>query len=669
MSDYDTTVHVAISADISQFRAEIQQSARDAKKELGKVTEGLKKADLSKASKGAKKTVEDVRKDAKEMADSVGKAGEEARTSLEGIEAPDLDLGKVEAPDVEAPQVEVPEMEVPSADGIDGIKEAVDGLKEAIDRLNESIGQVKQGTENALQSAKETVDDAQVPSEEEGPQKANSPNLGENAEKSGKKVGGVFDRAKQSVNGMVQSLKSIPGAVGQSAGQISKMGKSLQSAGTLGKLGIAGVVAMIGVTLAKKVFDVSKSLGHMFDPVKNEKTTEKLNQSLKKMKTAIGAVLEPLYEIMATVIGGIADGITTVVKGIMTAVGFMRGLLGVGRAVNETVEDTGENAKEATEASSAGLSSWDMLNNVDTGEMGDLATSTAIQEAMDDAFQSGEKLRKSLGGFVGDFPRKLTTGLGNVWSSIKTVSSSVISGISSALGGVWTWLKSTGETVFNAYVTFYGKIWDGITAIAGTVAETLGNAWNTLTETAGKVWDGLKNGANKVFEGLKDRIRENIEFAKSLITSAVDRLKGIVSRVWEGLTDGIKTVGNLVIEVLNTIIKGWNSTFGKIKIDSNILGSHIKFGFPTIDSIPKLATGTVAEPNNPYLALIGDNKREPEIVSPVGTIKKAVREVLAEQGGQNSAPAEITLKINGKTLARYAYRDFLAEGRRRGDVA
>lgn len=69
---------------------------------------------------------------------------------------------------------------------------------------------------------------------------------------------------------------------------------------------------------------------------------------------------------------------------------------------------------------------------------------------------------------------------------------------------------------------------------------------------------------------------------------------------------------------------------------------------------PALATGTVVPPNREFLATLGDNKREPEVVSPISTMKQAFMEALAESGitggGQSDRP--IILQLDGKTFAR-----------------
>lgn len=58
--------------------------------------------------------------------------------------------------------------------------------------------------------------------------------------------------------------------------------------------------------------------------------------------------------------------------------------------------------------------------------------------------------------------------------------------------------------------------------------------------------------------------------------------------------------------------------------------------------IPHFATGGVVPPNNPFLAVLGDNRTEPEVVAPYSAIKQATSDAIAERGG--SAPATIIVR-------------------------
>ena len=66
--------------------------------------------------------------------------------------------------------------------------------------------------------------------------------------------------------------------------------------------------------------------------------------------------------------------------------------------------------------------------------------------------------------------------------------------------------------------------------------------------------------------------------------------------------------------------------------------------------VPKLANGTVVPANNgEFLAMLGDNKKETEVVSPLSTIKQAIKEVMSEMGQQNLT-ATVPVYWNGEKI-------------------
>lgn len=70
--------------------------------------------------------------------------------------------------------------------------------------------------------------------------------------------------------------------------------------------------------------------------------------------------------------------------------------------------------------------------------------------------------------------------------------------------------------------------------------------------------------------------------------------------------------------------------------------------------IPHLASGTVVQPNNPFLAVLGDNTREQEIVAPYSTITQAVVDAIGGMGGRSASPRNVIVNMNldGRTFAR-----------------
>ncbi len=90
-------------------------------------------------------------------------------------------------------------------------------------------------------------------------------------------------------------------------------------------------------------------------------------------------------------------------------------------------------------------------------------------------------------------------------------------------------------------------------------------------------------------------------------------------------------------------------------------------GTATAQDLPYLAQGTVTRPNSPFMAVVGDNPQEPEIVSPLSTIEQAVRNVVGSGGGQASN-IRVTVNFTGSAaqLVRMLQPQIVAETNRLG---
>ena len=200
------------------------------------------------------------------------------------------------------------------------------------------------------------------------------------------------------------------------------------------------------------------------------------------------------------------------------------------------------------------------------------------------------------------------------------------------------------QTVGRAVGGIIDIINDLITIIKGIVRFVSG----VFTRNWGEAWEGVKT----IFKGVWDTLVDIVRFPINCIIGLIN-----------GLTSAIEDAVNFIIDSLNTLsweIPDWVPFIG---------GEEFGFDFENINipSIPYLAKGTVVPANfGEFLAVLGDNKRESEVVSPLSTIKQAVKEALGENGG--SAPQEITvytylypnsaafhrevIKVNAKDKAR-----------------
>ena len=138
----------------------------------------------------------------------------------------------------------------------------------------------------------------------------------------------------------------------------------------------------------------------------------------------------------------------------------------------------------------------------------------------------------------------------------------------------------------------------------------------------------------------------------------------------------LKTAWDNFVSFAKATGKKISSTWGKqtVTISTALLLSGITVAKAALKpfsgrmnaAVPGLARGAVIPPNREFLAVLGDNKRENEIVSPVSAMKQAFREAIAEMGGIGGQRGDIVLQINGREFARATMDDFDRETRRRG---
>ena len=187
-----------------------------------------------------------------------------------------------------------------------------------------------------------------------------------------------------------------------------------------------------------------------------------------------------------------------------------------------------------------------------------------------------------------------------------------------------------------------------------------------------EVWNNLKTGAKTAWEAVKTVFGKVGQFFGDVFSAAWEKVKEIFSKggaifhgIKEGIVEAFKAVVNSLIDGINAVVR---IPFDGINTALNVLRSvdiagHMPFEWlPEIPvpEIPHLAQGTVIPANyGEFAAILGDNKRETEIVSPVSAMKQAFIEALAESGiiGRSAgANGDIVIQIDGKEVFR-AVRD------------
>lgn len=256
-----------------------------------------------------------------------------------------------------------------------------------------------------------------------------------------------------------------------------------------------------------------------------------------------------------------------------------------------------------------------------------------------------------------------------IWNAIGAIAA----GVTTAFGAAVAFLTSPITLVILAIglvvaaIILLIKNWDAVMAAGELAWEGIKKVWNCVAtwfkETIIQpivnffvgMWDNIKNGASNAWQGIKDVFSGITTWFKDKFTEAWTAVKNVFStggKIFDGIKEGIanvfKTVVNGIIGGINKVIsvpfnaingmlnKIRNATFLGITPFQNFWGQN---PLP-VPQIPKLATGTVVPANyGNFLATLGDNKREPEVVSPLSTIEQAVSNVM----NKNPNNLEITI--------------------------
>jgi hypothetical protein len=224
-----------------------------------------------------------------------------------------------------------------------------------------------------------------------------------------------------------------------------------------------------------------------------------------------------------------------------------------------------------------------------------------------------------------------------------------------------------------------------------STGQKIGDAFRKIAKPINALFDVLQNVYNKIkpfldkyfyplfehfFENLAQKARlaftiiESVigsaadiigkfaEFLEKIINTIGDIINGDWNKVWNDAIDIFKYFARVVLSILKSLPDLFINVLNTIIDSLNAAGSSA--GVPRIPSIPKihenfgipgLATGTIVSPNRRFLAMLGDNTSEPEVVSPISTMKRAFAEAMNETniGGTTG---DITLQIDGRTFAR-----------------
>uniref|UniRef100_A0AAU8B2F6 Minor tail protein n=1 Tax=Dulem virus 35 TaxID=3145753 RepID=A0AAU8B2F6_9CAUD len=212
-------------------------------------------------------------------------------------------------------------------------------------------------------------------------------------------------------------------------------------------------------------------------------------------------------------------------------------------------------------------------------------------------------------------------------------------------------------------VPFINWVIDNVIPAVAPVIEDLGELLLDLFGKAAEFVDGVFD----VLSGLIDFI--------------VGAFKGDWDAAWKGLEEAFQGLQDMADAVFEGIIKIVEKVVGWIEKAVDALADLFKKGGDTSSigggyggysqpfaarsaymaipyQMPRLATGTVVPPRaGEFAAILGDNKRETEVVSPLSTIKQALKEAMVESGlAGGNRDIHIDMYVDRQRFASTVYK-------------
>ena len=188
-----------------------------------------------------------------------------------------------------------------------------------------------------------------------------------------------------------------------------------------------------------------------------------------------------------------------------------------------------------------------------------------------------------------------------------------------------SWTDAT-TNIKNKTASMKAKVsttWSSIKKSWTNITSNIKDKTASMKAKIGTTWSSLRNTWNNLMSNFKDKTID--------IKAKIGAVSG-----------SAKSLANDVIEKINSKLPSW------------------------IPKIPKLAQGGWLKANNPQLAIVGDNKHEPEIVAPESKIYEQTRKAVEDAGGSGTQQIEFVINVkyeDGKSIIKKINNTQIKDGK------
>ncbi len=301
------------------------------------------------------------------------------------------------------------------------------------------------------------------------------------------------------------------------------------------------------------------------------------------------------------------------------------------------------------------VGSW-IVNNIFKPFINGFKSAFGIHSPSTVMMEMGQYLMEGLRNGISNFISSVITKFAEIkdkiitkWDETKQKTQEKWSSIKSGLESTWTAVKTSAGEKFQAIKETVSTRWN-------ETKSSTESAWGSIHSTLATKWEEIRSNATAKFTAIKDSIVAAWKTLKSETSTIWNGIWGAMKSVINTILGGVESMVNGVINALNKMISALNNlSFDIPDWVPGIGGESFGLDIPTVSKVhlPRLASGTVVPPRaGEFAAILGDNKQETEVVSPLSTMKQALMEALAESGVGGNRQVVIRFEGNLAQLGR-----------------
>lgn len=246
---------------------------------------------------------------------------------------------------------------------------------------------------------------------------------------------------------------------------------------------------------------------------------------------------------------------------------------------------------------------------------------------------------------------KLATKFSNIW---KNHIQPTINNAIDVIGKVSDVVKVFWEEMLQPFINW---IVENIFPVISPIIEGLGLAFeesfglmsdvvNELLTTLGEILDFITKVFQGDWEGAWEAVKSSFDRSISAFPEKAQEVVNRITKIFSDMVTGIKESMKELLSIDGMASPGI-LTKNLVKPRSAISPSSEPI------HLPRLASGTVVPPRaGEFAAILGDNRREAEVVSPLSTIKQALVEAIAQSGGMGGGDITARIYLDGRELGR-----------------